>query len=596
MKNIQLPSSKSISNRVLLLAALSDKPVILENLLDSDDTKYMRQALEHFGVKFETISSSGLRVVPLKRNLSSSLCQSSLSETLFIGNAGTAARFLSCLSLLLGKGEAFTLTGNKYMEKRPQGDLFESLRSVGIGAECLKIEGSLPVRMSNDKDRISNGIHVSGKISSQFLSGLLLVAPRLKNGLRIKVKDTIPSWPYVKMTIEILKIWGASVEVSEDRKNFTITPGLKAPDKYIVPSDMSSASYPLAWSVLKKKKICITNFGSKTLQGDEGFLEIIKKVGGVVRRQGEKCYIDPPEKVLPIGNFNWESMPDVSMTGMILAACADGESRFTGLESLRVKECDRIVAMEQLKDFGVELEVDGDEVKIMGLSLDELKITNNKLRIKDNKSLNLELKTLNSFDDHRIAMSFGVLRAVLGFGSDYYNRSCFHISDLDCVAKTWPDFWINLADWEGELRAVSGIVLVKSSSDTLSQERSNKEYLIVKKPRKENAWQFPQGGVDEGESDLQAAKRELMEECGMNLKVKFRGERPVGEYKYFFPKDFTRHDKNIVGAKVRFFEAEYLDGKVEVDGKEIVEHKWVTADEMGDYFAPAYLEVVQNFL
>jgi len=260
--------------------------------------------------------------------------------------------------------------------------------------------------------------------------------------------------------------------------------------------------------------------------------------------------------------LDFSSMPDVSMTGMIVAACTPGVWRFTGLESLRVKECDRIAAMaEGLEKLGVNVEVEGDEVIIEGKR--EWGIGNREKIIIDAR------------DDHRIAMCFGILRDALDLD--------FEITDLHCVAKSWPSFWEDLADWSGKLRPVSAVIVKKQD-----------EYLIVRKPRDEHAWQFPQGGVDIGESLLQAAERELKEECGEDLQVKFLGKNYKNIYKYLFPENFIRHDENITGAKVHFFEAEYVSGDVEVDGEEIVEAKWVKAEELENYFEEDYLGLFQS--
>jgi 8-oxo-dGTP pyrophosphatase MutT (NUDIX family) len=371
------------------------------------------------------------------------------------------------------------------------------------------------------------------------------------------------------MTLDILKTWGVKYEINKEKTIFKVFSGISAPEKYAIPSDMSSASYPILWSILNKKEVCIENFGEVTLQGDEGFLEVAEKIGAKILRQGEKCFIYPPEIIQPIGRFDWSEMPDVSMTGMILASCVNGESYFTGLESLRVKECDRIVAMEQLKQFGVSFEIIGDDVKIIG---------NSKL-IKSN------LQNINSFDDHRIAMCFGVLRMYLGLGIDFYNKSWFKISEANCVAKTWPNFWLDFAEIENQLRNVSSIIV-----------KNQEQYLIVKKPRTNFSWQFPQGGVDGHETCLQAAKRELKEECGFDLSIKFKGEKSLGTYKYFFPKEFKRHEKDILGVKIQVFEADYLSGKVLVDNDEIIDYKWVKKIELKKYFEDTYLEKNNLFL
>ncbi len=571
MKKITVPGSKSISNRALILAAISNKSTILKNLLECDDVRYLRNALANFGVKFEKLSKKEWKVIPpgkLKGNNSDN----------FIGNGGTPARFLTTLSALV-EG-SFALRGVERMHERPFGDLFKAVGELGVRIEYLGEEGYLPARFEEGCEGCSQNpsqsplikgrsiIEISGKTSSQFLSGLLLVASRIDEGLEIKITDKILSRPYVEMTLEMLKIWGVRVDVSGDFTYFRVYPDIKSPGTYTIPADCSSASYPIAFSILDKQPISIVNFGTRTLQGDERFLDVAKKCGAKIKRVGEKVEIIPPDKILPLGKIDFSKMPDVSMTGMILAAFATGKSHFIGLESLRVKECDRIKAMaEGLQHLEVSVEVMKNEIKIVGNQ--KSKIKNYKLKIK-------------SYEDHRIAMVFGVVKTVLGLD--------FEITNPECVAKSWPDFWLELANWSGELREVAGVILSRPYSTPL------KEFLIVRKPRKDHAWQFPQGGIDKEETLIVAAKRELKEECGEDMNVRFLDNEPVGVYKYLFPKNFKRHDSEITGARVSFFRAEYLGGKVEIDGKEIVEYKWIKEEEFGEFFDEKYLLIMRYII
>lgn len=555
MKKIYVPGSKSISNRVLVLSSLSEKPTVLKHLLHCDDTHFMRESLKNFGVSFEMLENGDLKVFPLKH------LKGNNSEN-FIGNAGTAARFLSAFSLIVDDG--FSLGGIDRMHERPFKDLFVSLQKLGITIESRGQEGFLPVRFVNENNLKQNKISISGKVSSQFISALLLVAPKMENGLEIEIEDGIPSLPYVKMTLELLKIWKVKMEVSDDFKYFKILPGLKSSQVFQVPADSSSASYPVAFSLLKKEVVSIENFGANTMQGDEKFLEVAQQMGAKVEKCGDQVLITPFQERKPLGKIDFTMMPDVSMTGMVLASVTEGYSEFHGLESLRVKECDRIEAMRLgLVSLGVKIEVEGDIVKIWGQ--EKLNVMNKNL-------------VIDSFDDHRIAMCFGLLRSV--FDLD------FEISEPDCVGKTWREFWVELADWNDNLRAVSSIIV----------QNDNDEFLIVKKPRKDHAWQFPQGGKEEGETDKKAALRELCEECGTQFNVKFLGEKPVGEYKYLFPKNFKRHDKGITGAKVKFFRADFLEGIVKVDNDEIIDFAWVSKNDFETYFEKDYLAVVDGVL
>ncbi len=564
MKLITVPGSKSISNRALVLASLSNTPTILHNLLECDDIRFLRNALSNFGVQFENLKNNTWKVIPPEKLYGNNTDN-------FIGNGGTPARFLTALSTII-EG-SFMLHGVDRMHERPFSDLFESIKKLGVKIEHLGQREFLPAKFTKDKLKPNHEsqITISGTISSQFVSGLLLAASKIPTGLTIEIIEDIPSIPYVKMTVEMLKIWGINVTTENDFKRFVVQPspnGFSGPDEYTIPADCSSASYPIIYSILARKSITITNFSTPTLQGDEQFLEVAKIAGAKIIQNKNTVTIQPPEKIKSLGKIDFSTMPDVSMSGMVLAAFADGESYFTGLESLRIKECDRVFAMaEGLQKIGFEVQIIGDELKIFGNSKEE--IQNSKFEI-------------FSFDDHRIAMVFGIVREIL--------NSKFEISNPKCVTKSWPEFWTELADWENKLRPVSAIILEDRKIKT------KKRFLIVQKPRKDHAWQFPQGGVDPEETDIEAAKRELYEECGNNLRVKILNKNPVGIYKYLFPDDFKRHDANIIGAKVTFFQAEYIDGEVEIDDKEIVKYKWVEEANLSEYFEAEYLDQIRNFI
>ncbi len=591
MKKIFLPGSKSISNRALVLAAISDKPTVLKGLLESDDIKYLRGVLENFGVEFESVGKD-LKVIPpkyLKGNDTDN----------FIGNAGTSSRFTVALSLIVSG--SFRLCGIPRMHERPFGDLISALRPTGVGIACEGDDGFLPAQFTNPglEHLETNEVTIAGDVSSQFITGLLLAAPKMKKGLILNITTKIPSIPYVEMTLKMLDTWNVKYEVVGDYDQIIVKKGIKSPGEYTIPADMSAASIPLAWSVMSREPICIQNFGIETLQGDENFTEIIEKAGATIRRDGEKCFVVPGDTIKALGKVDFETMPDVSMTGMVLAAIGDGVSEFHGLESLRVKECDRIKAMvEGLNTLGIKTAVEGDIVKIEGNP-----------NIGEAFSKNAETIKIDSFDDHRIAFTFAILLNTVTSWNflEIYDV----IIDAQCVTKTWPSFWTDLARWNDQLRPVSGVVIQKSTpSPSFNKEEEKypllrgelegfnkkKLYLIVKKPRKDNAWQFPQGGVDDGESGWQAAKRELVEECGSDLCVKFKGEQALGNYQYLFPSDFKRHDSSIVGADVSFYLAEYIDGEVQVDGEEIIDHKWVTEDQLGEYFEKKYLQKIKKVL
>ncbi len=432
MKEIRIPGSKSITNRVLLLAAIGDKPVVLYNLLESDDTVFMRGVLSSFGVRFEQ-QGTGLLVTP------PAVLQGD-SEIHHIGNAGTVARFVSAVSLIIN-GE-YGLKGVDRMHERPQADLFKALRSLGVAVECQQNDGFLPARYQglggNLEQRV---VTLSGRVSSQFVSALLLVAPKINGGLRIEMDEIPPSQPYIDMTLEILSSWGVNYSVEEEGRIMDISQGLNEPTEYTIPADMSGASYPSAWATLMRQDLEIKDYGSKTLQGDEQFAEVCAEFGATVSKNGEDCSFSTYGEMSPGAVFDFSPMPDVAMTGMVLACFSEGETKFIGLESLRVKECDRIQAMvDGFALLGIETEVVEDDVTIKGGAYWQTPENITKVQA-------AQVET-DSHDDHRIAMCFGVLRSVLSSRSGIAAEEIFAIGEPHCVAKTWPNFWEDLASWE----------------------------------------------------------------------------------------------------------------------------------------------------
>lgn len=565
---IQIPTSKSITNRVFVLACMAKEPIEIQYPLDCDDTCHMVQALRAFGAKIQKNGNVFTITPPKHLDIGD-------HNDIDVGEAGTVARFVSAMSLVLSG--RFRLFGGPSISSRPQGDLFQALQELGVGVYPEKKAGHLPTTFEGKGGYPNeNQITLSGNVSSQFITALLLVAPRLNEGLTLTMPDRPPSQSYIDMTLALLDLWGVKTSLSENKKTITLKKGITNPSTYQVPADMSAASYPLAWSMLSKTPLTITNFGTETLQGDEGFRNVLQTMGAQIDQKGGALTLIPPKTIQPFESLDFSGMQDVSMTAMILAVVADGTSTLTGLENLKVKECDRVKAMyEGLQQLGVRIETDGDTMTIEG---------GRYWGKKNNRSL-----TIDSYDDHRIAMCFGVIQSALNLD--------FDISNPPCVAKTWPNFWKELAEWEGLLRPVSATIVWREGKN------GKKEYLLVQKPRKANAWQFPQGGVDRGENPLKGAARELLEECGKALHVKYLGGRPIGEYKYLFPEDFQRWQKTYgtegkvwKGACVSFYEAVYIEGEVMVDGVELVDHKWLGASEIERYVTKEYWKHVKGVL
>ena len=433
MKEISIPGSKSITNRVLLLAAIGDSPVVLHNLLESDDTVHMRAVLAAFGVRFEAEGKSLLVTPPahLKGD----------GNTHFIGNAGTVARFISAASLVIDG--PYALSGVDRMHERPQADLFAALHSLGVIVDCQGSKGFLPAEFKGLGGTLAKrSVTLSGRVSSQFVTALLLIAPRIRGGLRVEMDEIPPSQPYIDMTLAILRHWQVRYTIEAQGRIMDIQEGLTAPGQYTIPADMSGASYPCAWATLRREPLTIKDYGSLTLQGDEGFAQVCSHFGATVTRTLEDCVLDQFTMAEAATSFDFSAMPDVAMTGMAMACFYEGQWTFVGLESLRVKECDRIKAMvDGFTLLGIDTQVVDDDVTITG----------GKYWQAHEKIARLQTAAIeiDSRDDHRIAMCFGVLRSALASSTGQPSRSLFTIGEEHCVAKTWPGFWSDLALWEG---------------------------------------------------------------------------------------------------------------------------------------------------
>lgn len=417
------PGSKSVSNRALILAALGSGTCRLRNLLHSDDTEYMLTAIAKLhGATYSWEDAGEVLVVQGKGGkLSAS------SVPLYLGNAGTASRFLTSVVALCSPSDVSStvLTGNARMKVRPIGPLVDALRSNGLNITYLEKEHSLPLQVGAAGGLAGGLIELSATISSQYVSSLLMAAPYAKRPITLRLVGGKPiSQPYIDMTISMMASFGVDVQrSSQDPNTYHIPIAVyENPAEYTVESDASSATYPLAVAAITGTTCTIPNIGSKSLQGDARFaIDILRPMGCTVEQTDTATTITGPPigtlKALP--HVDMEPMTDAFLTASVLAAVADGKTTITGIANQRVKECNRIAAMkDELAKFGVQCSELDDGIVVNGRPFRELQ------EPKDG---------VFCYDDHRVAMSFSVLSVASPHSTLILER--------ECVGKTWPGWW-----------------------------------------------------------------------------------------------------------------------------------------------------------
>ena len=398
---VRLPGSKSISNRVLLLAALAAGDTEVGGLLDAEDTLVMRKALSALGVSFnrETVLGAGGPFPTKKAELS-------------LGNAGTAFRPLTAVLAMCG-GE-YRLSGVPRMHERPIGDLVDALRRVGARIDYAGKEGFPPLAIHPGKIDVEKRLRVKGDVSSQFLSALLMALPLAGRAARIDVVGELISKPYVEITLNVMRRFG--LEVRRDGwKSFEVQ-GARyvSPGKILVEGDASSASYFLAAGALGGGPVRVEGVGKDSIQGDVRFTEVLERMGARVSFGADWIEASGGQPLRAI-DLDLNHIPDAAMTAAVLALFADGPSTLRNIGSWRVKETDRIAAM-------------ATELRKLGATVEEGK---DYLRISPPKNLSSNQK-IETYDDHRMAMSFSLV-ALGGVP--------VRINDPQCVAKTFPDYF-----------------------------------------------------------------------------------------------------------------------------------------------------------
>lgn len=423
---VQLPGSKSISNRVLLLAALSVGHTDIVDLLDSDDTQVMLAALAQLGCRIEPQADGALRVHGLGGQLAVREAQ------LFLGNAGTAMRPLTAALALLASqhGGAFELSGIARMHERPIGDLVDALRQLGCPVACLGTEGYPPLKLGNGVPQtlsLDEPIRVRGDVSSQFLTALLLALPLVAQHrpVVIDVVGELISRPYIEITLNLLEKFGVQVQ-RDGGQRFTIPAGSRyaSPGRIPVEGDASSASYFIALGAIASPApgtdgVTIEGVGLASIQGDIRFVEAARLMGADISGDANALHVRRGAWPLKAIDLDCNHIPDAAMTLAVMALYADGTTTLRNIASWRVKETDRIAAMaNECRKLGATVEEGADFIRITPPTA-------------------WTTGSIHTYDDHRVAMCFS-LAAFNPAGLPV------RIEDPKCVGKTFPDYFETL--------------------------------------------------------------------------------------------------------------------------------------------------------
>ena len=411
---INLPGSKSLSNRALLLAALAKGTTTLTNLLDSDDIRHMLNALKQLGVNYQLSADKTQCVVEGLGHAFNTQEQGEMS--LFLGNAGTAMRPL-CAALCLGQGD-YVLTGEARMFERPIGSLVDALKNAGADIAYLKDKNYPPLKIKGTG--LSGGnINIDGSVSSQFLTAFLMAAPMAKQDTQINIIGELVSKPYIKITLQIMADFGVDVEnVNGEYQSFNIKGNqtYTAKETYLVEGDASSASYFLAAGAIAGGEIKVTGIGRNSVQGDIQFADALEKMGANIEWGDD--YIKASKGDLKAVDMDFNHIPDAAMTIAVAALFATGTTKIKNVYNWRVKETDRLHAMAtELRKLGAEVLEGEDFIEITAPT-------------------KIKHAEIDTYDDHRIAMCFSLVAL---------SDTAVTINDPKCTSKTFPDYFEKLA-------------------------------------------------------------------------------------------------------------------------------------------------------
>ncbi len=409
---VTLPGSKSLTNRALVVATLAAGTSTLEGALTADDTEAMVGCLTRLGARVAragdrwTVAGTGGRLAPGPATLDARL-------------SGTTARFVLPVAAM-GPGP-YRLDGRAPLRRRPMGPALEALRSLGVAVTEAGVRGHLPVTVSGGPLR-GGAVAVPGGVSSQFASGLMLAAPCMPEGLDVSVPGRLVSEPYVAMTAAVMTAFGATVEQPGPGR-FAVAPGSYRSRTYVIEPDASAASYFFAAAAVCGGRVRVPGLGTGSLQGDLGFVDVLERMGAVVRRTDEWTEV---EGVGPLEGIDVDlaGLSDTAQTLAVVAVFASSPTRVRGIGFIRAKETDRIAhPVAELRRCGIEAEETDDGFVVHPGTP--------------------RPATVQTYDDHRMAMSF----ALLGL-----RAPGIAIADPGCVDKTFPGFWDTL----DSLRSGSG--------------------------------------------------------------------------------------------------------------------------------------------
>ena len=407
------PGSKSLTNRAMVLAALSSGPCTLTNALFADDTRVMIDGLQRLGFDVAVDEENAtIRIVGR-----SGLIPNHAAD-LFCGNSGTTIRFLTALCSL-GDGD-YTLDGIPRMRQRPIGPLVTMLRNLAARIEHTENNGFPPVRV---RGGLAGGIvRYGSETSSQFLSAVLQVSPYARNEVIIDLVGPQTSWPYVAMTMRLMDQFGITCELVRDEASgdplqIIIPPGIYHGGTHAIEPDASNASYFLALAALHAgSKITIEGLGKRSLQGDVAFADVLHQMGAGLVFGGDFITVSGTDELIGV-DVDLSGMPDTAQTLAVVALFADGPTTIRGLHTLRLKETDRLSALQaELSKLGADIEIDDDVLTI-------------------DPPEELRPAAIDTYDDHRMAMSFALAGT---------KTAGIRINDSTCVNKTYPNYFVDL--------------------------------------------------------------------------------------------------------------------------------------------------------